>query len=740
MHILLLLLLVASSAPLAKQPGAELRLTVHADGATELTSGQVVLEPLLRRDLEPLTVGIPADGVLVLELPAPSSWMLTARLDGWWAPTQRVTLRNEDSRLTRTLELEPAGMAMGRLTVGSDATLPERIHMRVIAPPGSGRELVTEAADCPVEKDGRFACVVPAGTLDLALRAGDFVPHYKWQVPVVPRQQVDLGSFAMVTGASLAGWVEVEGPASSAPIHVSIAPWLAPGALHDSLAQRLREQTTGARANEDGFFQISGVPAGTYVVTAERDGLAPSTMAPIEVWPDGETLMRAPIVMRPPIEIELVLEPARDWRDEPWHVRVQRINESGGYEGDPVFNQAASKAGIAIVDNQAPGNFLIVVNDSLSNPFLFENEVSILSETDASRRIELDLIHVTGEVLLDDEPIEGTVTFGGRFGPTHVSFDSNEDGEFSGWLPRDGEWRVLVDAPRHDTNSHVITDVRANREGEAKVEIELPDTYVFGHVVDESGERVKVADVTVFDDHGTTMIFIEEDGSFSVRALAVGTNLFRATGPSNRSSDHTAIDVIENAPIGPIELTLRNATTVGGRVQSYRGPVVGATIALSPVEGGSGDRVKTAPDGTFHGRVAKSASSINAIVSPPGFPLKAFTFNVDQAPVTFYVSDEGGTIEVELPETADGLISVLWQDGIELPSPSLSRWARAHGVIGSADAQRLVFPRLAQGAYRVCLGPRDMALALEPENWLGGETTRCDSGFLSAGGTLNLAP
>ncbi|MEM8964461.1 MAG: carboxypeptidase-like regulatory domain-containing protein [Acidobacteriota bacterium] len=736
----LLLLVVASSLSAVQQPEAGLQLTVYTNGEAELSSGHVILEPVLRRDLEPLIVEIPATGVLELKLPAPSSWTLTARLDGWWSPTQRVTLRSEDSKLARKIQLEPAGTVTGKLTVGRDATLPEHISIRVIAPPGSDREIVTEAADCPVDEHGHFACSVPAGSMDLALRAGDFVPHYKWQVPVAPRKKLDLGTFALVKGASLAGWVEVDGPESSAPISVSLAPWLAPGQLYGDLAQRLRYTATRVRVDEDGFFQLAGVTAGTYVVTAERDGLAPSTVSPIEVWPDGETLMRASIVMRPPITIELILEPARDWRGEPWRLRVQRLNESGGYEGDPVFDRPASTDGIATIENQAPGRFLLVVDDSVGNPFVFESEVAILSETDASRRIELDLIQITGEVMLGEEPIEGTVTFGGRFGPTHVSFESNEDGEFAGWLPRDGEWRVLVDAPRQDIYAHVITDVRANRKDEAEVEIELPDTYVFGHVVDENGVRATIAEVMAFDDHGATMVFLDDDGSFSVRALPVGINLFWATGPGDRASDHTAVQVIENTPIGPIEIELRDAVPISGRVQSYRGPVAGATIALSPLGGGTGDQAKTAPDGTFRARVGTSSSTIKAIVSPPGFPLKAFTFAVDQSPVTFYVSDEGGTLEIELPEATDRIIGVVWQDGVELSSASLTQWARAHGVVSWEKGQRLVYPRLAQGEYRVCLGPRDISLALESRSWLESENTRCDRGFLSAGGTLILAP
>jgi hypothetical protein len=176
---------------------------------------------------------------------------------------------------------------------------------------------------------------------------------------------------------------------------------------------------------------------------------------------------------------------------------------------------------------------------------------------DGERKIEIDLVMVSGRVRLGDEPLAATLWFGGRHGVPQVTFESGEDGTFQGILPRDGQWLLEIEALEPRIQSHAKVEVRPDRHGRAEVEIAVPDTLLFGKVVDDQGKPANHADLLVGDEIDSLHLTAGDDGAFEFRALPPGIVLLsarRASPEGLASSDRVLVPLAEDTPTGPIEL------------------------------------------------------------------------------------------------------------------------------------------------------------------------------------------
>jgi hypothetical protein len=277
------------------------------------------------------------------------------------------------------------------------------------------------------------------------------------------------------------------------------------------------------------------------------------------------------------------------------------------------------------------------------------------------------------------------------------------------------------------------------------VDVRLPDTLVFGRVLNEQGEALPGAEVTF--ESATAVVDAETsaEGRFETRALPEGRLQIsaRAFTPQGKLlSEDTVFDLSEAQPVGPIDLVVRATKPLVGRVESLRGPVVGgAVLVFSQVPRiGAGAVARTGLDGGFSVAVPGQALRLTAIVSPPGRALKAFNLPAVTEPVVLHVPEEGGGLELELPMEADlarqeELVLVIHQDGLYIPGSDLLRWAMGHGV--SMYEGRIVrVPQLAPGWYEACLTPAAVPGA-NPQEWKTSKTV-CAAGNVMAGNTLQL--
>jgi hypothetical protein len=151
--------------------------------------------------------------------------------------------------------------------------------------------------------------------------------------------------------------------------------------------------------------------------------------------------------------------------------------------------------------------------------------------------------------------------------------------------------------------------------------------------------------------------------------------------------------------------------------------------------------VRTDVDGTFTAKVPAVAGNAAVIVSPPGHALKAFSVPVNGTPQSLTVSREGGELAILVPEMSEeiekeSVTLLVFQNGLPLPTPILSRWALGHGRDLSVPGKMKV-PDLAPGEYRACLAAHSVLAPWQASGWTA-PLARCTSGQLTAGGTLQL--
>lgn len=688
---------------------------------------------------------------LVAKLPANTQWLLDSEIPGYWSPEENVSLGSAGVSTAHPLVLWPTGKLAGSLKMlDAGEKLPKSFEVRIEPPPGKprGSEILRGSVTCPVDDQGAWTCEAPAGTLDLAIRAAGFIPHYRWGVELAAGKTLPMGALALKRGASLAGWVEVEGGALEAGKCVArLAPLLAPGHGKPEIEARLRGATLERTVNKEGFFQLEGIAPGTYQVEVRQAGYAPTTASPLEIWDRAETVLKQPLVLRRPLTLDLSISPPLDWLDQPWKVSVQRRSDfSAGLEPGSGFEGTADTQGRVRVPGQTPGSFRIEVADSQGNGFYSAPDTRIESPEDAKQSIEIRLVTVQGKVALGKEPLAATLWFGGEYGSVRVRLTADEDGEFEGVLPREGSWRVQVRAENPPLDTHVKAAVKANDRGEASVDIVLPDTLVFGKVVDEGGRAVPKAQVQLSSVVSGTSLEAKEDGSFELRTIPEGKVILsaRSSSPEGRLvSDEMILETLDSRPVGPVNLVLRKTKAFSGRIRSPQGPVAGAMVAVWSLQPSMGitESVRTGLDGRFSVNVPGKAERVAVVVSPPGGALKAFEVPVIPDPVVLQVTDEGGNLEVLLPFSPDeaaeaGLVFAVLQNGVMLSPSVLYRWAAGHGA-DFQTATGIQVPRLAPGDYEVCVGPTAITEDAEAAEWKSRQAT-CTRGFLGNGSTLRL--
>lgn len=748
--LITLALLLPFSNSGVREPGAEVRIELRprVEPKAPLT-GAIVLRSLEGQgDLLRLPLG---SGSLLAKLPANTQWLLTAEIPGYWSPEVRVSLASEGGSSTHPLVLWPTGKLAGSFKMlDPGEKLPKSFEIRIESPPVKAREreIPRGSVTCHVDDQGAWTCEVPAGILDLAFRAAGFIPHYRWDLKIASGKDLPLGSLALRRGASLAGWVEVEGGTLEAGKCIArLAPLLAPGQGKPQVEARLRGATLEQVVTKEGFFQLQGVAPGTYRIEVEQPGYAPARAFPLDVWDRSETVLKQPFILKRPLDLEFSISPPLDWLGRPWRVSVQRRSDfSAGLEPESGSEGTTDAQGRFRVPGQTPGRFRVHVADSRGNGFYSAPDTRVERPEDTRQSIEIRLVSVQGKVALGSESLASTLWFGGEHGSVSVRLETDEEGEFEGTLPRDGAWRVQVRAQNPPVSTHVKAAVKANDRGEASLDIVLPDTLVFGKVVDEGGRAVSKAQVHLSSVVSGTSLEAGADGTFELRAFPEGKVVLSARSSSPEGpqvSDETILEAMDSRPVGPVHLVLRKMKVFSGRIRSLHGPVAGAMVAVWPLQPSMGitESVRTGLDGRFSVNIPGKADRVAVVVSPPGGALKAFDVPVIPDPVVLQVTDEGGDLEVLLPfspeEAAEkGLVFAVLQNGVMLSPSVLYRWAAGHGADFRTTAG-LQVPRLAPGSYEVCAGPTAITEDAEVGDWKSQRAT-CATGDLGNGSRLRL--
>lgn len=690
-------------------------------------------------------------GRAVLALPpSPAIWQVEAEVDGYWAQSRLVSIQEGASDLV--LDVWSTGTIRGSLSMPREGgELPERFSVR-FSPPRRGQDsarLRDSIVACELEEKRDWICRVPAVPLDLALRASGFVSHYRWGVEVLPDRVLDLGSLELQRGASLTGWVDLEDETSDeAPTVEARLELAATVSALQTEADRLKKVGHQTRVSANGFFHFEAIPPGFYDLTVRADHGAAGVINSLQVVDGRETRLREPVVLEYPIDLEVRVEPPLDWLGQLWHVSVFRGSDpSGAFDQPPVFSDTADSSGSVTVEKQLPGKFMVWVYDSQDGLFYGESH-DVDRQDEALIRAGVEFVDLGGVVRLGSDPIAASLYFGGRHGAVSIPVRTRPDGEFTTVLPRDGEWIVEIQSAEEALDTRARVDVIPKDDGRAFVEIEIPDTRVYGRVVDASGAPLEGAKVSVRSGEQHDRSRTSADGTFAFRGVPTGSlefsARFDAPGRALRG-DPVSVLLVDENPIGPVELVLRGTDRLVGFVAALGNPVAAATVSVGtaiPRDDFYFDQGTTGLDGRFEVDVSADSTHLRSEVEAPGYGYTVVELPRPAEILSIEIFPGGGELLIDLPTLDAPQATLLYQNGVRLSNGALNRWARRHGVemVSGSERNRLRLPMMAPAEYRACRAPieRLQAAYRAGDPTLGLTETDCASGYLNPDGLLHL--
>lgn len=723
----------------------------------EAAPAEVTVEPLdSPPPIETIDLEAGWEEPVRLRLPEDRTYRLSARLPGFYVP-ERV-FRTEGEAQDLSVSLFPTGILIGSVRVGSDGKQPESLEVTFSEAPESGPSGGTDVQvpsgelDCPIE-EGEFRCEVPAGALDLRLRSRQHISHYLWDVKVERGRELELGELLLRRGASIIGWVlPPSRDLDFRRVEVTASPQLMGGVASRADLERRSLVERQASVNHRGFFELTALPPGSYVVEVSHPGYATTTVAPVTVLQYAETELRS-IELQPPATLEVEVWPPRHPLSR-WVVALHQKSPVPGYS-DQVEKSMASEEGRWKVSDLEPGRYFLRISDNRGSNWAHE-DVEVTPGM-APVEIRLPMMRLEGEVVYDGEPLEADLYFGGLHGARNVEIRSDEEGKFYAFIPERDSWFVDVSSsrPKIDTRVEDLQFRQGPDDRWAKTRIEVPKTELSGQVVDPAGQPVPGARVRASgpSHRGPSVETDSPEGRFEFLGLQEGTwhleaSFVDADSGERSSSRRLEVRLHDGEELTSLRLVLVEQRRVLGAVLGPDGQgVPGASVLTFPIANGvrASDRLPTETtdvEGTFELWLPAWSDEVLLTVFPPGFSVTQARVDLEsEAPLLIPVDDIGGTLEVtyesELDEGSSPKVrrvrTLIFAAGSLLDSQALESWARAHGQEQPADG--FVVPRLAPGLYVACLEPdAGPFMTGEPP----AEAERCASGTLPPFGTLEL--
>jgi hypothetical protein len=692
----------------------------------------------------PLVLRVPVPGETVAELRTGVLWQVAAESQDVWTPPQWIAPGDGDAEELVTLRMFPAAALTGTLAVAAPASLPATVDLRLEPSSGeSGLRLPVTPLQCPVQ-DGRFRCTVPAGRLDLRIKAGPTIPLYLWDVETLPGESRDLGRLALKTGSSIVGWVRSQDGQGMKDALVRVEPQVT--GMPDDRARNagLQAMALETRTNARGFFQIENPAPGMVTLTARQERFAAARRSGIEVRPDLEANLSEPLVLVPPLTFQLSLDPPLDPAGEPWRVRMSEPVHDPSIPV-PGFQGRATPAGIWEQPGLSPGTYEVAVSDH-ERQWLIQSMELAPGRTSLSLRLEG--LQLQGRITLGDEPLEATLRMFGRPGRESAQFRADRHGRFEGLIPVEGLWDVEVQAPAEGIGVKLepVEVRRSPGQNVARVEIRLPDTELTGTVVDERGEPVEDARVVLAPQRKRPVtVEAGKEGRFTARGLPPGTVLVHSEHERTESESEWMQALLEEDEPASLRLVLQRRVRITGRVFSPHGPVPGAQImaASDITEAGAGslDQAVTGPAGEFEVRMPQSSQRINLTVIALGYPIRMLAVPLKlETVVEIPLETVGGTLVIDLggrtlQEALGQRAGLLAHGGTFVPFGTVAGWARLLRA-PQKDPYRLVVPNVEAGEYLLCFGAEGQMAYLR-----GGDTSgpQCSRGTLAPLQELTLS-
>lgn len=674
-----------------------------------------------------------APGLKELSVPSDMAWQIELQSEGYWSEPQAIPAGNRMEEVR--FRLFPLGRIRGKLVRPDAGALPASVTVGVqstASQPGKG-DALDATIDCPVREDG-LDCAVPAGRVDLRLRAEGFTPLYLWDLAIPARQSKDLGTLRLQRGASVVGWVQEEDGKPAPGVHVELAPDNLGSSLNVVVSKELQRMKLEAKSNDKGFFQLTDVSPGRYVLTASKEGFAPVRVQPVDVRPDLEAQVIEKLRLARPVVFEVVVDPPIEPYGKPWEIELLRRSSPSERPTDRIAGKI-SQEGTWKSPGIPPGTYELGILGDLGTRW--HSESVEIEPGEPPLNIEIPVLRIKGSVSIGDEPFPATVWLG-REGRS-LRFDTDVDGSFEGLLPEEGSWMVELKSSEEGWRIPLDPVEIKLPPGKkiAEVKLEVPDTRLAGEVVDSSGRPVPGASVHAYSGpRKSSEKRADENGEFEIRGLPPGPLVVDAAA-EGLESEKVLVQLAEEVESPRVRLVLQGMRAVEGRVVSRTGGIPGAQVVAWPVSaaslGSSLAQAVTGPDGSFRLDVRGDSALLNVMVLSPGHALRMTTVLAEPGhKPEISVDMQGGTLVFELSE--GGPPPLLVRNGVFIPLQMLDLWRRVQGE-RSQDPRRIVVPQMEAGPYSLCAGAgvvSSLSQSGEPP------AAMCVSGVLSPHGELVL--
>lgn len=596
------------------KPGADLALDLTATvvfEAHQLGGGPVA------RTMEVSTTRGASGGAAsraVLWLPVGGRFRISCYGERVWCRPAEVTATSEKQAVA--LETWPRAVLRARLQPPSPGVpLPSEVVVQGGFSASRAGAAYSFSQTAPLVEGG-FELRIPQDLLDLRLAVAGFGPVYLWDLDARGRRSVSPPApLKLWPGASLCGWVTDE--ATGAPVdavRVRLRPPALPSTPHGSTVPKVERLAQEASTNSRGFFQLAGAPAGVHLLELhDPDARRPvSVVAPLNLAPNSETCL-GDLHLGSFLAVRFVLSPpvdplGRAWRLELWPIGAEP-------PGWWAANRVAEEAGLAAFEEVAPGPYRLRVHDG-SGRLVTSHELDL--EADGDVPVSVETVFVDGKILLHGEPLVARIDL---WWTVAVSFTSNEDGEFRGWLAKPKFWTVRAEIAATTPLLKREEEVELEPAGDGvwKVRINLEGPAAEGTVSNAAGKPVAGASVRAGYGAGTGLsTTTDASGRFRLEALPEKAGLLSARHLTEGSSD--SVDLGPGAPAGEFSLVLEPMVELQGRVISARKePVSGAQVKLLVPHGraGRGSADTTDFQGRFSVEVPRGARYAVATVSAP---------------------------------------------------------------------------------------------------------------------------
>lgn len=648
-----------------------------------------------------------------LDLKPHRNWRIQATAPGLWAREETIypqgvveTTRPE----TLVLHFWPTGELLGTFEVAEGEGLPDTVQAHFRSPPRDGRPgpIAQAHHGCTVD-EGAFACELPAETLDLRLKAPGFASVVRWGVEVKAGNAVKLPPLHLVRGASVVGWVTTPGgePALTR-VQVVLEPMgLLATSLEEMESRRALSRQT-VHPDRRGFFRFTGLGPGAYQIVAGLKGLAAARSEVLTVHADVESELIDPLHLRSFQPVDVWVEPAVDPWGRPWTVEVHElgtnpvprlvagslVGEDGGWK-----NQTLGQ-----------GTYTLSVRSQEGSTW-YRQEMD-LGQEPLFLSVQVPVVPVLGSLRLGKKPFSAKLLFSGK---GSVEMTSDEDGNFGGILPGEGEYRVRITSRSLIKTVSGVEVRRGPGQRRARVEIVLPANRIRGRVVDAEGSPVAPANLlaVTFPDDVLRSTRVHKDGTFELLALKEGTVRLHAEAPGDRASEERVMSVVEGLDPPEIELVVRPQTVLRGRIRTATGAALpgveilagAASAFLAPTRAVVSDH-----EGRFELRLPPNTTEIVANVYPRGFALRMLRLPLPPSgEIDIWVEQNGGDLLIDFDGRpsyslySEKTLVLLRHGGGSQALHGLGNWWRQNRVQERPlSPHQTVVPSLEPGEYALC--------------------------------------